>query len=206
MPVGDAKASPVHREHSRDTRTAGTSAGLSLTRGRGPQTPAAPRQRRSDVLRVQALRGLVAPSYDRGPRGMSTEAASATTGNASASTSKPSLRRTRSLCVRGQPCARGALGPAVWPRSLHHDFDSIVEKSLAAVAGQSLAVYQLEGSASAVKALDNEEYPGTGLRDRRSLLLSRHFCARRLREALRHTTCRSRHSTPSCCASGTTPI
>ncbi len=39
------------------------------------------------------------------------------------------------------------------------NFDSVVEKSLATVANRSLAAYHLEGSAAAVKALDNEEYP-----------------------------------------------
>jgi hypothetical protein len=39
------------------------------------------------------------------------------------------------------------------------NFDSVVEKSLAAVAKQSLSAYHLEGSAAAVIALDNEEYP-----------------------------------------------
>jgi hypothetical protein len=39
------------------------------------------------------------------------------------------------------------------------NFDSVVEKSLAAVANQSLAAYHPEGSAAAGKAIDNEEYP-----------------------------------------------
>jgi hypothetical protein len=39
------------------------------------------------------------------------------------------------------------------------NFDSVVEKSLATVANQSLSAYHLEGSAAAVNALNNEEYP-----------------------------------------------
>jgi hypothetical protein len=39
------------------------------------------------------------------------------------------------------------------------NFDSVVEKSLAVVAKQSLSAYHLEGPAAAAKALDNEEYP-----------------------------------------------
>lgn len=39
------------------------------------------------------------------------------------------------------------------------NFDSVVEKALAMVAGQSLSAYHLEGSAGAAKALDNEEFP-----------------------------------------------
>src|SRR5262249_33781886 len=39
------------------------------------------------------------------------------------------------------------------------NFDSVVEKSVAAVAEQSLAAYHLEGPTAAGKALDNEEYP-----------------------------------------------
>jgi hypothetical protein len=39
------------------------------------------------------------------------------------------------------------------------NFDSVVEKSVATVANQSLSAYHLEGSTAAVRALDNEEYP-----------------------------------------------
>jgi hypothetical protein len=39
------------------------------------------------------------------------------------------------------------------------NFDSVVEKAVAEVAGQSLAAYHLEGSDAANHALNNEEYP-----------------------------------------------
>jgi hypothetical protein len=39
------------------------------------------------------------------------------------------------------------------------NFDSIVEKAVAEVAGQSLSAYHLEGSHSANQALNNEEFP-----------------------------------------------
>jgi hypothetical protein len=39
------------------------------------------------------------------------------------------------------------------------NFDSIVEKAVATVAGQSLAAYHLEGSHNASQALNNEEFP-----------------------------------------------
>jgi hypothetical protein len=39
------------------------------------------------------------------------------------------------------------------------NFDSVVEKAIAEVSGQSLAAYHLEGSHSAKHALNNEEYP-----------------------------------------------
>jgi hypothetical protein len=39
------------------------------------------------------------------------------------------------------------------------NFDSIVEKAVAEVAGQSLSAYHLEGSRSANQALNNEEFP-----------------------------------------------
>lgn len=39
------------------------------------------------------------------------------------------------------------------------NFDSIVEKAVAEVSGNSLAAYHIEGSRSAVQALNNEEYP-----------------------------------------------
>lgn len=39
------------------------------------------------------------------------------------------------------------------------NFDSIVEKAVAAVAGQSLSAYHLEGSHNANHALNNEEFP-----------------------------------------------
>lgn len=39
------------------------------------------------------------------------------------------------------------------------NFDSVVEKAVAETSGQSIAAYHLEGSASAVQALNNEEFP-----------------------------------------------
>ncbi len=39
------------------------------------------------------------------------------------------------------------------------NFDSVVEKAVAEVAGQSLSAYHLEGSRAANQALNNEEYP-----------------------------------------------
>lgn len=39
------------------------------------------------------------------------------------------------------------------------NFDSVVEKAVAEVGGQSLSAYHLEGSGAAKEALDNEEYP-----------------------------------------------
>ena len=39
------------------------------------------------------------------------------------------------------------------------NFDSVVEKAVAEMAGQSLVAYHLEGSAAANNALNNEEYP-----------------------------------------------
>lgn len=39
------------------------------------------------------------------------------------------------------------------------NFDSVVEKAIAHTAGESLSAYHLEGSASANKALNNEDYP-----------------------------------------------
>lgn len=39
------------------------------------------------------------------------------------------------------------------------NFDSIVEKAVAEVSGNSLSAYPIEGSRSAVQALDNEEFP-----------------------------------------------
>lgn len=39
------------------------------------------------------------------------------------------------------------------------NFDSIVEKAVAEVSGNSLSAYHIEGSRSAVQALNNEEYP-----------------------------------------------
>lgn len=39
------------------------------------------------------------------------------------------------------------------------NFDSVLEKAVAEVAGQSLAAYHLEGSYAANQALNNEEYP-----------------------------------------------
>ena len=39
------------------------------------------------------------------------------------------------------------------------NFDSVVEKAVAAVGGQSLSAYHLEGSGSANQALNNEEFP-----------------------------------------------
>jgi hypothetical protein len=39
------------------------------------------------------------------------------------------------------------------------NFDSIVEKSVAEVSGNSLSAYHIEGSRSAVQALNNEEFP-----------------------------------------------
>ncbi|SDK53266.1 SIR2-like domain-containing protein [Methylophilus rhizosphaerae] len=39
------------------------------------------------------------------------------------------------------------------------NFDSIVEKSVAEVSGNSISAYHLEGAHSAVQALNNEEYP-----------------------------------------------
>jgi len=39
------------------------------------------------------------------------------------------------------------------------NFDSVVEKAVAEMGGQSISAYHLEGSRSAVKALNNEEYP-----------------------------------------------
>jgi len=39
------------------------------------------------------------------------------------------------------------------------NFDSVVEKAVAEVSGQSLSAYHIEGSHVAIKALDNEEYP-----------------------------------------------
>ncbi len=39
------------------------------------------------------------------------------------------------------------------------NFDTVIEKAVAETAGQSLSAYHLEGSASAVNALNNEEYP-----------------------------------------------
>jgi hypothetical protein len=39
------------------------------------------------------------------------------------------------------------------------NFDSVVEKAVAEVSGQSLAAYHLEGSHAANQALNNEEYP-----------------------------------------------
>jgi len=39
------------------------------------------------------------------------------------------------------------------------NFDSVVEKAVAEVAGQSLSAYHIEGSHVASKALDNEEFP-----------------------------------------------
>lgn len=39
------------------------------------------------------------------------------------------------------------------------NFDSVVEKAYAAVAGKDVAAFHLEGSSAAVSALNNEEYP-----------------------------------------------
>ncbi len=39
------------------------------------------------------------------------------------------------------------------------NFDSVVEKAVAEVGERSLSAYHLEGSSSAVEALNNEEYP-----------------------------------------------
>ena len=39
------------------------------------------------------------------------------------------------------------------------NFDSVVERAVAQVSGQSLSAYHLEGSRAAKRALDNEEYP-----------------------------------------------
>lgn len=39
------------------------------------------------------------------------------------------------------------------------NFDTVVEKSVAAIGGRSLAAYHLEGAHNAKQALDNEEYP-----------------------------------------------
>ena len=39
------------------------------------------------------------------------------------------------------------------------NFDNVVEKSVAQVAGSSLSAFHLEGSSSAVEALNNEEFP-----------------------------------------------
>ncbi len=39
------------------------------------------------------------------------------------------------------------------------NFDSVVEKAIAEIGGQSISAYHLEGSRSAVEALNNEEYP-----------------------------------------------
>lgn len=39
------------------------------------------------------------------------------------------------------------------------NFDSVLEKAVAEVAGQSLSAYHLEGSSAANQALNNEEYP-----------------------------------------------
>ena len=39
------------------------------------------------------------------------------------------------------------------------NFDTVVEKAVAETSGQSIAAYHLEGSASAVDALNNEEFP-----------------------------------------------
>lgn len=39
------------------------------------------------------------------------------------------------------------------------NFDTVVEKAIAETSGQSIAAYHLEGSASAVDALNNEEFP-----------------------------------------------
>lgn len=39
------------------------------------------------------------------------------------------------------------------------NFDSVVEKALAEIAGKSLAAFHLEGTAAANQALNNEEYP-----------------------------------------------
>src|SRR5437764_13264204 len=39
------------------------------------------------------------------------------------------------------------------------NFDSIVQKAVAEVAGQSLAAYHLEGPRAANEALNNEEFP-----------------------------------------------
>jgi hypothetical protein len=39
------------------------------------------------------------------------------------------------------------------------NFDSVVEKAIAEMGGQSISAYHLEGSRSAVEALNNEEYP-----------------------------------------------
>ncbi|HET7570365.1 MAG TPA: SIR2 family protein [Gammaproteobacteria bacterium] len=39
------------------------------------------------------------------------------------------------------------------------NFDTVVERAFAEVAGASLAAYHLEGSASAVQAINNEEFP-----------------------------------------------
>jgi hypothetical protein len=39
------------------------------------------------------------------------------------------------------------------------NFDTVVERAVAEVAGRSVAAYHLEGAASASKALSNEEYP-----------------------------------------------
>ena len=39
------------------------------------------------------------------------------------------------------------------------NFDSVVEKAVAEVSGQSLAAYHLEGSRAANQALNNEEFP-----------------------------------------------
>jgi SIR2-like domain len=39
------------------------------------------------------------------------------------------------------------------------NFDSIVEKAVAEVSGNSLSAYHIEGSRSAIQALNNEEFP-----------------------------------------------
>lgn len=39
------------------------------------------------------------------------------------------------------------------------NFDTVIEKSLAEIAGKSLSAYHLEGAGNAKNALDNEEYP-----------------------------------------------
>lgn len=39
------------------------------------------------------------------------------------------------------------------------NFDSVVEKAVAEVAGQSISAYHLEGSNAAIQALNNEEFP-----------------------------------------------
>ena len=61
-----------------------------------------------------------------------------------------------------------AIGPRVLAALMHWqrtrvvfttNFDSVVEKAMAEVAGASLSAYHIEGSANAITALDDEQYP-----------------------------------------------